>query len=95
MPIFEISGNAHGGFAQTAALSHSIDPVRGKSTACGLDWDPNALEQNRERLLKKKLLDSFAIICAKKIDGDTVSAACLEKGLPEGTILRVTSNEGV
>lgn len=95
MPIFEITGNAQSRFVQAAALLHSLDPVRGEPTAYGLDRDLNALEQNRERLLKKKFLDSFALICAKKKDGDTVSAACLEESLPEGTVIRVASNEGV
>ena len=95
MPIYEITGNLQCRFIQAAALLHLLDPVRGEPSAYGLDRDANTLEQNRERLLKRKFLDSWAFICAKRKDGDTVSAACLEEGLPEGTILRVASNQGV
>ena len=95
MPIYEVTGNAQSRFVQAAALLHLLDPVRGEPTAYGLDQDSNTLAQNRERLLKRKFLDSFALICARKKDGDTVSAACLEEGLPEGTIVRVASNQGV
>jgi len=79
MPLYEITGNAQSRFIQAAALLHLLDPVRGEPTAYGLDQDSNTLEQNRERILKRKFLDAFARICAKKKDGDTVSAACLEK----------------
>ena len=95
MPTYEITGNAQNRFVQAAALLHLLDPVRGEPTAYGLDQDANPLEQDRERLLKRKFLDSFALICAKKKDGDTVSAACLEEGFPGGTIVRVASNQGV
>ncbi|KIW33235.1 uncharacterized protein PV07_00101 [Cladophialophora immunda] len=95
MPIYEVTGNAQSRFVQAAALLHLLDPVRGEPTAYGLDQDSNTLEQNRERLLKRKFLDSFALIYAKKKDSDTVSAACLEEGFPEGTIVRVASNQGV
>ncbi|ETI20558.1 hypothetical protein G647_08595 [Cladophialophora carrionii CBS 160.54] len=95
MPLYEITGNTQSRFVQAAALLHLLDPVRGEPSAYGLDQDSNTLEQNRERLLKRKFLDSFALICAKKKDGDTVSAACLEEGRPEGTIVRIASNQGV
>ncbi|KAH0829622.1 hypothetical protein FOPE_10283 [Fonsecaea pedrosoi] len=95
MPIHEITGNAQSRFIQAAALLHLLDPVRGEPTAYGLDQDSSTLEQNRERLLKRKFLDSFALICARKKDAGTVSAACLEEGHPEGTIVRIASNQGV
>lgn len=78
MPIFEITGNVQSRFVQAAALIHSLDPVRGDSTAYDPDQGPNVLKRHRERLVKKKFLGFFALICAKKKDGDTVSAACLE-----------------
>lgn len=95
MPIYEITGNAQSRFIQAAALLHLLDPVRGEPTTYSLDQDSNTVQQNRERLLKRKFLDSFALICAKKKDGDTVSAACLEEGLQEGTVVRIASNQGV
>lgn len=93
MPIFEITGNAQSRFIQAAALLHLIDPVRGEPTAYSLDLDSDSVDSDRDRLLKRKLLDSFALICATKKDGDTVSAACLEDGFPEGTVVRVASNQ--
>jgi hypothetical protein len=74
---------------------HLLDPVRGEPAAYGLDRDPNEIELQRERQLKRKFLDSFALISATKKDGDTVSAASIEEGLPEGTVVRVASNHGV
>lgn len=68
----------------------------------GQGYDTNSLDQDfqdvitpRERLLKRKFPDSFALICAIKRDGDTVSAACLEEGAPEGIIVRIASNSEV
>lgn len=55
----------------------------------------NKIEPQRERQLKHKFLDSFALISATKKDGDTVSATSFEEGLPEGTVVRVASNHGV
>ena len=43
----------------------------------------------------RKFLNSFALICAIKKDGDSVSAAYIEEGAPQGTIIRVASNSGV
>ena len=95
MAQLEITGNAQSRFIQTAVLLHLLDPLRGEPTAYGLDRDPNEIEPQRERLLKRKFLDSLALISAIKKDGDTVSAASIEEGLPEGTVIRVASNHGV
>lgn len=95
MPAYEITGNTQNRFIQAAALLHEIDPVRGEPTAYGLDQDSNTLELNRKRVLKRRFLDSFALVCANRKDGDTMSAACLEEGFPEGTIVRIISNQGV
>lgn len=95
MAPLEITGNAQNRFIQAAVLLHLLDPVRGEPTVYGLDRDPNEIEPQRERLLKRKFLDSFALVCATKKDGDTVSAASIEEGFPEGTVIRVASNHGV
>lgn len=95
MGAIGISGNVRDRFIQAAVLLHMLDPVRGEPTAYGLDQDPYEIQSSRERLLKRKFLDSFALLCATKKDGDSVSAACMEEGLPEGTIVRVASNGGV
>jgi hypothetical protein len=95
MAPFEITGNVRNRFIQAAVLLHRLDPVRGEPTAHGLDQDPLEIEPQRERLLKRKFLDSFALICATKKGGDSVSAACMEEGLPQGTTIRIASNSGV
>lgn len=91
----EITGNVRNRFVQAAVLLHMLDPVRGEATVHGLDQDPHEMRIPRERLLKRKFLDSFALICAIKKDGGSVSAACLEEGAPQGTIIRIASNSGV
>jgi len=91
----EITGNVRDRFIQAAALLHLLDPVRGEPTAYGLDQEPHSGEVSRERFLRRKFLDSFALICATRKDGATVSAACLEEGGPGGTVVRIASNAGV
>jgi len=95
MGEFAISGNVRDRFVQVAVLLHMLDPVRGEPTAHGLDQGQNAVETTREQLLKRKFLDSFALICATKKGGDSVSGACIEEGSPRGTIVRIASNAGV
>lgn len=90
-----ITGNVRNRFVQAAVLLHKLDPVRGEPTAYGLDQHPHEIESPRERLLKRKFLDSFALMCATEKDADSVSAACIEEGRPEGTVIRVSSNSGV
>ncbi|KAF3768504.1 hypothetical protein M406DRAFT_326945 [Cryphonectria parasitica EP155] len=91
----EITGNVQSRFMQVAVLLHLLDPVRGEPTEHGLDSDSGNVVWQREHILKRKFLDNFALVCATNKDGDTVSAASLEEGLPEGTVVRVASNNGV
>ncbi|KAI0810000.1 hypothetical protein GGR55DRAFT_647604 [Xylaria sp. FL0064] len=91
----EITGNAQNRFIQAAVLLHLLDSVRGEPTEHGLDRDTHEVEPYQERLLKRKFLDSFALICATKKDGDTVLAVSIEEGFPEGTLIRIASNHGV
>ena len=95
MAPIEITGNVRDRFIQAAVLLHMLDPVRGEPTVHGLDQDLNAASAFRFHMLKRKFLDSFAFLCATKKDGDSVSAACMEEGLPQGTIIRIASNAGV
>jgi len=95
MAPIEITGNIRNRFIQAAVLLHRLNPVRGEPTVHGLDQDPLEIEPQRERLLKRKFLDSFALICATKKGGNSVSAACMEEGLPQGTTIRIASNSGV
>lgn len=91
----EITGNVRDRFVQGASLLYLLDPVRGEPTAYGLDQDAPNLQTPKEQVLKRKFLDSFALICATRQDKDAVSAACLEEGRPEGTVVRIASNAGV
>lgn len=95
MGSIAITGKVRTRFIQAAVLLYMLDPVRGESTIHGLDQDPHEIETPRERLLKRKFLDSFALLCAVRKDCDSVSAACMEEGAPQGTIIRVASNAGV
>ncbi len=95
MAAIGITGNLRSRFIQAAVLLRMLDPVRGDLTVHGLDQDPHNIDISRERLLKRKFLDSVALICATKKDGDSVSAACMEEGAPQGTVLRIASNSGV
>ena len=95
MTALHIQGNLRERFLQDAVLLYRLDPVRGEPSAYGLDQDPFELEGIQKGWLKRKFLDSIALICAVKRDGDTVSAACLEEGMPAGTVLRIASNSGV
>jgi hypothetical protein len=90
----EITGNTKCRSTQAAVLLHLVDPVRGEPTAYSLDRDFNEIEPQRERQLKRKFLNTLALVSATRKDGDTVSAASFEEGLPEGTVVRVASNEG-
>lgn len=91
----EITGNVRERFIQAATLLYLLDPVRGEPTTYGLDQDAPNLQEPKERALKRKFLDSFALICATRQDRDAVSAASLEEGMPEGTVVRIASNTGV
>jgi hypothetical protein len=93
--MLEITGKLRDRFIQAAVLLCIIDPVRGDSSTHGLDHDIHEIETPQERLLKKKFLDSFALLCAIRKDGASVSAACMEEGAPEGTVIRIASNAGV
>jgi len=95
MAAIAITGNVRKRFIESATLLFLLDPVRSEPSTYGLDQDPNEVTVPRERFLRRKFLDSFALICAITKDGDSVSAACLEEGKPEGTILRIASNSGV
>jgi hypothetical protein len=93
MATLAVMGKTRRRFLEAAVLLHSLDPVRGELTTAGLD--DSEIGQNRERFLKRKFLDFFALICATRKGGDDVSAACLEEGHSEGTVIRIASNAGV
>ena len=95
MSDHEITGNLRDRFIQGVVLLFLLDPVRGEPTVYSLDKDSSAVEHPRELLLKRKFLDSFALICAVRKDAKTVSAACLEEHQGEGTVVRIASNAGV
>jgi hypothetical protein len=90
-----LTGNAQKRFVQITTLLSLIDPVRGEPIAHSLDRHPHDGKQTRERL-RKKFLDSFALICStSRKGGETASAVCLENSHPSGTIIRLARNLGV
>ena len=93
--MYEITGKLRDRFVQASVLLYMLDPVRGEPSTHGLDHDLHEITTPQERLVKKKFLDSFALLCAIEKDGASVSAACMEEGAPEGTVIRVASNAGV
>ena len=96
MTLLPITGNLRKRFVEISVLLSLLDPVRGEPTAHDLTQNlPNSDGISRESFLKRKFLDSFALICATKKDGPSVSAVCLEEGLLGGTVIRVASNAGV
>lgn len=90
-----ITGNIRERFVQTAVLLRLLDPVRGEPTTYGLDQDSHSTQAPRQQILKRKFIDSLALICATRRDADTVSAATLEEGGPDGAVVRIASNAGV
>ncbi|KAL0929397.1 uncharacterized protein CTRU02_215563 [Colletotrichum truncatum] len=95
MTVFEITGNVQKRFIEDAALLHMLDPVRGNPTSHSLDRHPHDTDVSREVFLIRKFLDSMALLASTHRDGDRVSAATMELGAPEGTIVRIASNAGV
>ncbi|RFU33074.1 hypothetical protein B7463_g3295, partial [Scytalidium lignicola] len=93
MAAIEITGRTSDRFIETVLLLYLLDPSRGEPTVYGLDQ--NQTGEPRERSLKIKFLDSIALMCATVKDPDSISAASLEKGSSDGTVLRIASNTGV
>jgi hypothetical protein len=95
MSTLEVAGKVRSRFIHVATLLSMLDPVHGEASTHSLDEDHTKTELTREQFLKRKFLDSFALICAVRKEGDSVLAACMEEGKPQGTIIRVASNAGV
>ncbi|KAF4894954.1 hypothetical protein CGCFRS4_v006236 [Colletotrichum fructicola] len=91
----EIAGKVQKRFVQDAVLLYKLDPVRGSPTTYGLDRHPHDADGSREVLLKRKFLDSIALLASTHKNAARVSAATLEIGAPEGTVVRIASNAGV
>ncbi len=83
-------------FVVHSALLSLIDPVRGEPTRTPLDENPD-VDISGGQQLKKKFLDSFALICSTSKSGaETASAVCLEEHAPAGpALLRVARNRGL
>ncbi|ETS79706.1 hypothetical protein PFICI_09559 [Pestalotiopsis fici W106-1] len=90
-----VTGSVLKRFTQTSTLLWLLDPVRGEPTIHNLDRHPSDTHQGASERKTSKFLDSIALLFATRKDGDTVSAATLEEGQPEGTIIRIASNAGV
>lgn len=94
MTAIEITGNQLDNFVQTSVLLYKLDPARGDPRVI-YSLDQDEVQEPRDRLLKRKFLDSIALLCSTVKDNDSVSAACLEESDSGGTVLRVASNAGV
>lgn len=96
MSVLEIGGRLRKRYILAATLLSLLDPVRGDPTAYNLDHESHRLLDPLDRILKRKFLDSFALICAfQKRTSDSVSAACLDRDNRDGTVVRIASNGGV
>ncbi|EKJ68746.1 hypothetical protein FPSE_11077 [Fusarium pseudograminearum CS3096] len=91
--LIQIRGSGLNHFVLYSALLRLIDPVRGDPTRL-LDENPDSSLLSASQL-KKKFLDSFALICATSDKGaETAAAVCLETNQQTGNILRVARNHG-
>jgi hypothetical protein len=95
MATLEVPEKIRHRFIHAAVLLSMLDPVRDEASTQSLDDDPAKPVPTREQFLKRKFLDSFALICAVQKERDSVSAACMEDGERQGTIVRVASSAGV
>jgi hypothetical protein len=95
MAPIQLGVNIYQRFIQSVVLLYLIDPVRGEPTTHGLDRHPHDTNVSRESQLLRKFVDSIALIAATEKDASTVSAAFMDEGSPDGTIMRVASNAGV
>ncbi|RFU25127.1 hypothetical protein B7463_g11221, partial [Scytalidium lignicola] len=94
MTTLNITGNTLNRFIETSVLLFMLDPARGDPTVV-YSLDQEDIQEPRERLLKRKFLDSIALICSTAKEKGCISAACLEEYPSEETILRISSNAGV
>ncbi|KAH8203869.1 hypothetical protein TruAng_001933 [Truncatella angustata] len=90
-----VTGTVLKRFTQASTLLWLLDPVRGEPTIHSLDRHPNDTQKEAGGHKISKFLDSISLFCATRKNGDTVSAAALEEGAPEGTVLRIASNAGL
>ena len=95
MTVIEITDNLRSRFIQAAVLLRMLNSVRDDFTIHDLDQDSHNIDMSRERLLKRKFLDFFALICATKKNDDSVSATCMKEGASQETVLRIVSNSKV
>ena len=95
MTVIEITDNLRSRFIQAAVLLRMLNSVRDDFTIHDLDQDSHNIDMSRERLLKRKFLDFFALICATKKNDDSVSATCMKEGASQETVLRIVSNSEV
>jgi hypothetical protein len=95
MIVIEIIGNLRSRFIQVVVLLRMLNLVRDDPTIHDLDQDLHNIDISRERLLKRKFLDFFALICVTKKDDDSVLATCMEESASQGIVLRIASNSEV
>ncbi len=92
MIIMKLIDNVRNRFIQVVVLLRMLDFVREKFTIHDLNKDSHEIRTSKERLLKRKFLNSFALICVIKRDDDSVSTTCMKKDASQETIIRVANN---
>jgi hypothetical protein len=78
MAVLSLTENLQMRLLETVLLLRALDGVRGVPIAHGLDLK-ECSGIYRTYLLKRKFLDSFALVCASHKGGDSVSVACMEE----------------
>lgn len=80
MPALEVTSKVRDQFIYVTTLLGMFDSVRNEAILHSLDKDLTKVELAREKFLKRKFLDSFALICTVREGRDSVSAVCIEEG---------------
>jgi hypothetical protein len=79
MDSLEIPEKIRRRFIHAAVLLSMLDPVRGEASTQSLDEDSAKTELTGAQFLKRKFLDSFALICAVRKEGDSVIIGIKER----------------
>jgi hypothetical protein len=68
--LLAITGQVQSRFIRSASLLGMLDPVRAEVTTRCLDGDANTTDLVHEQFLKRKFLDSCALVCVARKGGD-------------------------
>lgn len=79
-------------FFQAIFLFRMLDSICEKLTIHDLNKDLHEIRTSRECLLKRKFLDSFALICVIKRNDDSVLTTYMKKNASQETIIWIANN---